>query len=120
MEFCEYDIDLRNSPRTKSASDCYDIVVAVRHTEKYPFADLFLSLSSTPGLPLPSELRMAITGSSGGWLGRGALGVYTVTDTLARHIILPDSACLRIGQSMHRDKVPGILDVGVIITRSTP
>lgn len=113
--YCDFATARQDSAMFADSGRRYDVVIVVRHTEDYPYADLYLSLSSVPEAHLPAERRIDMTSRAGGMSGKNAHGIYTVADTVARGVRLPRLFDLKISQAMRRERIPGIVNVGVVI-----
>lgn len=116
--YCEFATARRDSAMFVDSARRYDVVLVVRHTEAYPFADLYLSLASMPEAELPAERRIILASEGGYRKGINAHGIYTVADTIARGISLPRLFNLKVSHAMRRDAVEGIVNVGVVILPS--
>lgn len=117
--YCEFPTATTDSALFDNPAACYDVIVAVRHTDSYPFNTLFLTLDCRPAVKLPAEIDMRLADSNGKWTGSGLYGVYTATDTVAKGIKLPRCLSVSVGQNMHRGSLPGIVNVGLIIVPSS-
>ncbi|MBD5232040.1 MAG: gliding motility lipoprotein GldH [Bacteroidales bacterium] len=118
--YCEFPTARTDSSLFANPAERYDVILAIRHTEEYPYRDLYLNVESNPQAQLPKEVHLTLAGNSGKWTGKGLYGLYTVTDTLARDIPLPALLNASVGQNMRRGNIPGIVNVGLIIQRSKP
>ncbi len=116
--YCDFATARRDSAMFADSARRYDVILVVRHTEAYPFADLYLSLASVPEAELPSERRIVLAKEGGTRVGINAHGIYTVADTIAREIALPQLFNLKVSQAMRRDALEGIVNVGVVILPS--
>ena len=94
--------------------------VAVRHTNDYPYANLYVELSYQAVDP-DGHLRLQadtvcieLADAYGHWLGSGLGHSYQKADTLSRDFTLISGAPLRVRHVMRADTVPGIEQVGFI------
>ncbi len=117
-EYCEFVTAEADSTLFADAAGRYDVILAVRHSDAYPFTDLYLSLSSSPDCKLPQELHLNLASGAGKWLGPGSHGIYTFTDTIATGVTLSPALRLKVSQAMNRPILPGILNIGLIINSS--
>jgi len=116
--YCDFNTADVDSALFASTTARYDVVIAVRYTERYHFADLYLQLSPTPEITaIPREVRLTLASPDGTLTGRGSHGLFIVTDTLAGNIALPPLFSLKVSQDMHRPVITGIDNVGLIITK---
>ena len=76
-EYCGFETAALDSALFRDSVARYDIVLAVRHTDSYPYSDLWL-VSRQGDLPvaaLPDTIHMRLADKSGRWLGRDNKGI---------------------------------------------
>lgn len=117
--YCDFATARQDSALFSDSARRYDVVIVVRHTDEYPYADLYISLSSTPFSCMPAERRINMASRTAGRPGKSAHGIYTVADTVARGISLPRLFDMKVSQAMRRERLPGIVNVGVVILPSS-
>lgn len=98
------------------------LLVAVRHTNDYPYSNLYLELSyQSLGPEGHVEFRrdtvnVELCDKYGHWLGSGSGLSYRLTDTVSTGFRLIDGAPLRLRHVMRSDRVTGLEQVGIIFT----
>lgn len=95
------------------------IVLAVRHTAAYPYANLWIELSTEADSTGLTEARtdtinMRLSDRNGRWLGRGLGASYQTADTLPAVYTLADSAAVRVRHVMRVDTLADVEQVGII------
>ena len=119
-EYCGFETAALDSALFRDSVARYDIVLAVRHTDSYPYSDLWL-VSRQGDLPvaaLPDTIHMRLADKSGRWLGRDNKGIYMYTDTIVRNTCVPELYALQLGHSMPVRQLKGLLGLGLVISRA--
>lgn len=111
-EYCEF-TPVTDSIFAYNPKEKYNLVLAVRYADNYPFADLYLNIASNA--PLPADRRLNLF-KGNRWQGQASYGLITFTDTLAKAITLPPDLNIKISPAMNRPLVGGIMSVGIIIS----
>lgn len=100
----------------------YTIYVNVRHTDAYPFSNLWLLISTqTPGDSLPAVRRveLPLADAYGKWLGSGMDDIYEHRIPVQQNAILNKAGKYRFTfeQNMRQDPLPDIMSVGLRIEK---
>lgn len=96
-----------------------NVAIAVRHSAVYPYANLWLEISSD-GDPLAGmsqicdTVNIRLCDRTGRWLGRGMGVSFQISDTLHRHYTLADSVPLYVRHIMRVDTLYDIEQIGLI------
>ena len=113
---------LHFSPDSLNDQDLYDIKVAVRYTPQYPYRNLSLAvdLLSEEGKAKRYLLDFAVADAHGNWLGKGFGSFYQCERLLAQGLSHKLFKRVVVWNGMQTDDIlPGVNDVGIIITRSS-
>lgn len=98
------------------------LTLAVRHTNAYPYANLYLEVVTqqpTPGGGVTfrtDTLNMTLADTSGRWLGKGLGTSFQRTDTLSRSFTLLNGSPIRVRHVMRDDLLPEVEQVGILFT----
>ena len=96
-----------------------DILLCIRHTERYPYQNmwLFCSMDNDSTTILTDTLEFYLADDRGRWLGNGGLKLYEMPVLFAENYQLPDSGLctFTIRQGMRDASLRGVRDVGLII-----
>lgn len=117
-ECCEYNTATVDSALFDGKGR-YDIILAVRHTGECPYSELVLPVSQPDELPslLPDTLKVKLAGRHG-WRGSCSKGIYVFADTLLKGAIPAPLYSFRLYQDMPGESLPGLLSVGIIISKT--
>ncbi len=106
-------------PRFNDSVATGRLVLAVRHSANYPYANLWVEIS-TPGNPLAGAasvkdtVNIRLCDSGGRWLGRGLGASLQKADTLPSVVTLADSVPVRLRHIMRVDTLDDIEQIGLI------
>lgn len=107
-------------PQTEDSVVQGSLMVAVRHTNDYPYRNLWLEVTSQAQTPDSAvafrvdTLNMQLADPAGVWFGSG-LGVsFQKSDTVVADFTLLSGAPIRVRHIMRAEKVPGLEQVGII------
>lgn len=119
-EYCDFPTAQLDSTLFVDKAARYDLILAVRHTERYPFSDLWLLTQQDERrvAELPDTIHLTLADPSGSWRGRSAKGIYMYTDTVARGVAVPELYDLRLRPDMSVPVIEGLLGIGLIIEKS--
>ena len=96
-----------------------DILLCVRHTEAYPYQNmwLFCSLGTDSAAIWTDTLEFYLADDRGRWLGNGGLKLIEMPVIFAQNYQFPDTGnyVFTIRQGMREEQLRGISDVGLII-----
>ncbi len=96
-----------------------DILLCVRHTETYPYQNmwLFCSLGTDSVAFWTDTLEFYLADDRGRWLGNGGLKLIEMPVIFAQNYQFPDTGnfVFTIQQGMREERLRGISDVGLII-----
>lgn len=104
----------------------HDVYIDVRHTGDYPYSDLFLfvDLQGPGGRAIRDTVECLLADPTGKWYGKGQGFIFA--DRYQAHVLykLGDrfpaggEYTITLEQAMRTATLPGVLDVGVSVTRS--
>lgn len=110
------------SVQVTDTTEVYDLAVTLRHTELYPYQNLWLFVQGIDSLsPLPADTVMAcLADDRGRWLARRAGRYYTGFVTMERHIEFahPGTYTFAIVQAMRDSLITGIADIGLELRKN--
>lgn len=95
------------------------LALLVRHTNDYPFSNLWVEIQSQQpagnGLQVRTDtFCIALADVYGNWYGRGAGATIEKLDTVYADFTLTDGSPLRLRHIMRPDRIEGIEKVGFI------
>lgn len=92
----------------------------VRHTETYPYRDLWLALIHSPASKARHDIvHLQLADERGNWNGKGYSGcLYQYSQQVGTVVCHPSDSILRIVHLMKNDELPGLADVGVRLSLS--
>ncbi|MCQ2345403.1 MAG: gliding motility lipoprotein GldH [Paludibacteraceae bacterium] len=102
----------------------YDIMLYLRHTECYPYQNMWLFVSRCDaGQTIPymrDTLEFYLADDRGQWLGNGRNGLIEMPVIYEQNLHFKDTGTytLRLQQGMRMDILPGINDIGVEVTKN--
>lgn len=92
-----------------------DVAVTVRHSNNYPYSNLWMELILPDGTARAVCVELADV--FGRWYGNGMGLTFERTDTVLRGITLGPSDTLRLHHNMRIDTVPSIEQIGLFFIR---
>ncbi|MFT3884518.1 MAG: gliding motility lipoprotein GldH [Flavobacteriales bacterium] len=105
----------------------HDVYLDIRHTGDYPYSNLytFITLSGPDGRTLTDTVECTLADPTGRWFGKGTGFIFS--DRFQAHVLYrmhnrfprPGRYTFTIEQAMRTDTLPGVIDVGVSVERST-
>lgn len=97
----------------------YDLVVSVRYTTGYPYRELWLALEefTQEGYLRTDTVQLQLTDGRGHPMGRGKLGLYSVTDTIRRDLKVPEGYHVEIGHVLADEELEGVRNIGLTLLR---
>lgn len=92
------------------------MAIAVRHTNNYPYANLWLELSygTTDGTAASDTLDIRLADAYGRWLGKGSGPVMTLTDTVYPSATPAPGTPFRLRHIMRVETLEEIEQIGLI------
>ena len=97
----------------------YDVTLAVRHTNAYPYANLSLVVDMMGGDSASKNRRsvnFALADDAGNWQGAGFGTLYQDTVLLCGVIDPSEARSVVVWQAMHEcDTLTGLTDIGLIV-----
>ncbi|WP_109695704.1 gliding motility lipoprotein GldH [Chitinophaga deserti] len=116
-----YEVTLNN----EDTAYFYNLYVNVRHTDAYPYNNLWLIVSTQlPGDSLPQSRRveLPLADSYGKWLGNGLDDIFEHRIPIQQNAILPRTGTYRFTfeQNMRQDPLPNIMSVGLRVEKTAP
>lgn len=100
-----------------SAGCVADVAVTVRHSNDYPYSNLWLEMNTPEG---DYSVSVELADVFGRWYGRGMGLTFERTDTVARALPLTPSDTLRLHHKMRLDTLTGIEQMGIFLSRHNP
>ncbi len=100
---------------TDSITRC-DLLLSVRHDNKYRYSNLWLELSTpiNDSIVRRDTINVRLADVYGTWLGKGAAVSYNYTDTIYRNLTIVKGRSFTIKHIMRPDTVTHIERVGLI------
>lgn len=105
----------------------HDVYIDIRHTGDYPYSDLYLfvDLAGPGGRTMRDTVECLLADPTGRWYGKGTGFIFA--DRIEAHVLyklrnrFPASGryTMKLEQAMRVERLPGVIDVGVSIDRST-
>lgn len=103
---------------TEDTAAGYDILLHIRHTNYYPYQNMWLFVNTLQGETSHTDtLEIYLADDRGAWLGNGRNGLISMPvlyDTQRR--IGSDTLYISIQQGMRDSVLQGVQDVGVEVT----
>lgn len=106
------------TPADSASADTANVIVALRHANDYPYANIWLECSHyAPGDTAPSldTINIWLADEYGRWHGSGIGVGYQLTDTALRLTPIDLSRPIGMRHVMRVDVLPGIEQVGLIV-----
>ena len=107
-----------------NAMQPYDILLCVRHTETYPYQNmwLFCTFGADDSLrtPMVDTIEFYLADDRGRWLGNGGAKFVEMPVLFAQNYHFPDTGqyIFTIRHGMRDEQLRGITDIGVIVRSS--
>lgn len=99
-----------------------NISLMIRHTETYPYNNLFLFVTTKypDGKTLTDTMEVVLSNSKGEWLGSGAGDIYDFKVPIKKNVRFPLGGKYQFTfeQGMRVDPLPMIMDFGFEIEKS--
>ena len=87
--------------------NCMEISLGIRHTHKYPYRDIWLSIGK-------DTLHIDLADEQGRWKGKGIGDMRLIQQEATINLTKMDSCgIIRIHHIMQHDPLPGISDIGI-------
>lgn len=115
-----YDFATTASDSAEVISGRHDAVIAVRYTGRCPSRSIILNIeefSLSHECPDTIRLELQLFDEKGNPEGKGAYGIYEITDTLHKGIAIPDGYILSFSSPLPDKKTAGIKSIGLILNR---
>lgn len=114
--------------RIADTAAAYQLFLLIRHTDAYPFSNIWLTMESRGPLDNAfKKLRVEVplAAASGQWLGRGMGEIWeqrVPINSLQSPAFFPHAGLytIRLTQDMRRDPLPEVLTVGLRIEKLPP
>ena len=104
-------------PQYDDSTATYDVMLAVRHSNSYPYRNLSLvvDIVDTDSAVNRRRLNVALADEYGNWLGGGFGSLYQDKVTIATGLAPVQASAVKVWQVMSGcDTLHGVADVGVI------
>lgn len=119
-----YDFQPTFSFEIEDTTAHYDLYVTLRHTNKYPFNNLWLFIHSAyEGVkPTTKRVELPLAEASGKWLGAGMNDIYEHRIPIQQNIRFENAGTYHISleQNMRVNPLPYIMAVGIRVEKTTP
>lgn len=103
------------TPQSQGAEFSGRIAIAVRHTDGYRYSNLWVEISHHEADTVRRDTAdIQLADVYGRWFGEGTGASYMLTDTIAGHFTLSDTAPVQVRHIMRLDTLTEIEQVGVI------
>lgn len=99
----------------------HDAVLVVRYTDRCPSRSIILNIeeiSFSHTHPDSTTIEIPLFSNDGKPYGTGVYGVYEVSDTLHKRIIIPDGYTISVSTPLSSSSTIGIKAIGVVIPRN--
>lgn len=100
----------------------YNIYVNVRHTDDFPYSNLWVKLYTTfpSGKRIENRINLPLADKSGKWFGEGSGDVITAQVPIQEAAKMPETGAYRfeIAQDMRQNPLTNILAVGIRIEQA--
>lgn len=106
-------------PEIEDSIAAGSLALLVRHTNEYPFSNLWVEVQSQQPAGEGIEVRtdtfcITLADVYGNWLGRGTGATIEKLDTIYPNFTITDGSPLRLRHVMRPDRVEGLEKVGFI------
>lgn len=107
---------LRYEYEIEDTTSLYTILLCVRHTEIYPYQNMWLFVDD---LPKHDTLEFFLADDRGRWLGNGKNGIIEMPVLYEQHYTFPHSGkySMEVRHGMRDEWLSGISDVGLVIRK---
>lgn len=99
----------------------YNMFINVRHTDQYPFNNLWINLTTTlpDGTQQTTKVDVPLSEPEGKWLGNCVDGICYNTALIQKNFKLPRKGkyVFTLEQDMRMNPVPHVLDVGIRVEK---
>jgi len=116
------DFKLNFPVEISDTSTRYNIYVNTRHTDAYPYMNLWLLVSTTlpDGKILKKRIEIPLANSDGAWLGEGTGDIWEASYMIQQNTIFdqPGKYVFTLEQNMRQDPLPGVMSMAVRIERT--
>lgn len=102
----------------------YNIYVTIRHTNDYPFSNLWLLISSgySGEKPKTQRVELPLADREGRWLGSGIDNIFDQRILIQQHARFnkPGTYQFSFEQNMRMDNLPHIMSIGLRVEKNIP
>ena len=99
----------------------YNLYVNIRHTDAYPYNNLWLTLKTTlpDGTVQENKLNVELSQSTGEWTGNCVDGICYNSVLIQHNFALPQKGkyIFSLEQDMRLNPIPHILDIGIRVEK---
>lgn len=103
-------------------TQAYNLYINIRHTEAYPYSNLWvkLSMKDPAGKEQSQRIGFTLAEPGGRWLGTGLGDIYDDRFPVMQKVQLPKAGTYQfiVQHDMRMDNVPGIMDVGIRLEKA--
>lgn len=103
----------------KNTNNLYDVIIAVRHTPQYPYANLQLNMSlfSPSGQERTKDHDLFIRNRDGSFKGKGLGDIYDIEFVVLEKINFTEKGIytVELHSLMPKYSTPALMDIGLII-----
>ena len=119
-----YQNKLLFEPEIEDTINSYSINIHVRHTNLYPYSNLYLFVNTTAptGASIRDTFECTLADEKGKWLGNGLGDIWDSEFVFKSPVRFPYAGTYQfeIEQAMRREKLPFIMDCGFSIKNYQP
>lgn len=109
-----YEAPLDFSPQLHDDEMTGDIAVVIRHTNLYPYSNIYVELTVTDTVATRCDtFNITLADPYGNWQGRGIGTSFQMSDTVVHGAMLRRPTKIRLRHVMRDDILPEIEQVGV-------
>lgn len=103
----------------KDTSLLYNLYINIRHTESYPFQNIWLSVSTLfpDGTKSSRRIEVMLANDDGKWFGESLGNIWDYRTLIQENAFFtsPGFYTFTLEQIMRQDKLPGIISIGIRI-----
>jgi len=118
----EYENPVTFEVEVEKPEDSYDLYVNLRHSNDYPYSNLWLMLYTLPpeGQPTQQRLELKLARPDGSWIGNSLGGTITHEIRVRSNMELPAAGTYTytIQHDMRMNQVPAVSHVGIRLSKA--
>lgn len=117
----QHNFTVKGSFEISDTSSLYNIYVVLRHTDNYPYSNIWLNLGfQNPGGTMQfRKINLELGNDAGGWEGSGMNDIWEVRKLLfVQHFSKLGEYRYEINQIMRDNPLPAIMSVGIRVQKN--